>query len=107
MALLEEKHVAVVQGKAFGMSPYLRISYATVGRGAGGGGRADRGVLREPALIRPGRDDDAAGFIALIEACWAEYPGCILDVEAEAPHLRALASYYAGARRRALGGGRG
>ncbi len=29
MALLEEAHVAVVQGAAFGMSPYLRISYAT------------------------------------------------------------------------------
>ena len=29
LALLEEQHVAVVQGSAFGMSPYLRISYAT------------------------------------------------------------------------------
>ena len=29
LALLEEKHVALVHGKAFGMSPYLRISYAT------------------------------------------------------------------------------
>jgi aspartate aminotransferase len=29
LALLEEKHVAVVQGAAYGMSPYLRISYAT------------------------------------------------------------------------------
>ncbi|HYZ62995.1 MAG TPA: pyridoxal phosphate-dependent aminotransferase [Acetobacteraceae bacterium] len=29
MALLEEAHVAVVHGQAFGMSPYLRISYAT------------------------------------------------------------------------------
>ena len=29
MALLEEQHVAVVQGGAFGMSPYVRISYAT------------------------------------------------------------------------------
>ena len=29
MALLEEAHVALVQGAAFGMSPYLRISYAT------------------------------------------------------------------------------
>lgn len=29
MALLEEKHVAAVQGAAYGMSPYLRISYAT------------------------------------------------------------------------------
>ena len=29
MALLEEAEVAVVHGRAFGMSPYLRISYAT------------------------------------------------------------------------------
>ncbi|HEY2871426.1 MAG TPA: pyridoxal phosphate-dependent aminotransferase [Reyranella sp.] len=28
-ALLEEKHVATVQGTAYGMSPYFRISYAT------------------------------------------------------------------------------
>ncbi len=29
MALLAEQHVAVVHGRAFGMSPYVRISYAT------------------------------------------------------------------------------
>lgn len=29
LALLEEKHVAVVQGAAFGMSPYLRLSVAS------------------------------------------------------------------------------
>jgi aspartate aminotransferase len=29
LALLEEMHVATVQGTAYGMSPYLRISYAT------------------------------------------------------------------------------
>lgn len=29
MALLEEAHVAVVHGAAFGMSPHIRISYAT------------------------------------------------------------------------------
>lgn len=29
LALLEERHVALVHGRAFGMSPYLRISYAT------------------------------------------------------------------------------
>jgi aspartate aminotransferase len=28
LALLEENHVAVVQGSAYGMSPYIRISYA-------------------------------------------------------------------------------
>ncbi|MGH8274361.1 MAG: aminotransferase class I/II-fold pyridoxal phosphate-dependent enzyme, partial [Gammaproteobacteria bacterium] len=29
LALLEEAHVAVVHGAGFGMSPYVRISYAT------------------------------------------------------------------------------
>jgi GNAT superfamily N-acetyltransferase len=48
-------------------------------------------------MIRPGRDADAAGFIALIGACWAEYPGCVLDVDAEAPELRALAAHFAAA----------
>lgn len=27
--LLEEHHVATVQGAAYGMSPYIRVSYAT------------------------------------------------------------------------------
>ena len=48
------------------------------------------------AVLRPGRDDDAAGFIALIGGCWAEYPGCVMDLDGEVPELRALASYYAG-----------
>lgn len=46
--------------------------------------------------IRAGRDADAAGFIALIGACWGEYPGCVLDVDNEAPELRALASHVEG-----------
>lgn len=29
LALLDEQHVAVVHGAAFGMSPYVRVSYAT------------------------------------------------------------------------------
>ena len=45
--------------------------------------------------IRAGRDDDAAGFIALIGACWAEYPGVVFDVDAELPEIRTLASYIA------------
>lgn len=49
-----------------------------------------------PDLIRPGRDSDAEGFIALIGACWAEYPGCVMDVDGEVPELRALATYFAG-----------
>ena len=47
-------------------------------------------------MIRQGRDDDAAGFIALIGGCWAEYPGVVFDVDAELPEIRALASYVAG-----------
>jgi GNAT superfamily N-acetyltransferase len=54
------------------------------------------GVDRPPGhVIREGRDSDAEGFIALIDACWAEYPGCILDVDGELPELRALATYFA------------
>lgn len=46
-------------------------------------------------VLRPGRDDDAAGFIALMDACWSEYPGVVLDVDAEVPELRALATFFA------------
>jgi len=48
-------------------------------------------------IIRPGRDDDAEGFIRLIGDCWAEYPGCLMDLDGENPELRALASYFAAA----------
>ena len=47
------------------------------------------------ARLRPGRDDDAERFIALIGGCWAEYPGCVMDIDGEVPELRALATYYA------------
>lgn len=50
--------------------------------------------LPDAGMIREGRDADAEGFIALIGACWAEYPGCVLDVDGEAPELRALATYF-------------
>ena len=44
--------------------------------------------------IRAGRDSD--GFAALVAACWAEYPDIVVDIDAEAPELRRLASYFAG-----------
>lgn len=47
--------------------------------------------------IRPGRDGDGPGLIALIAACWAEYPSIRMDVDNEMPELHALASYYNGA----------
>jgi GNAT superfamily N-acetyltransferase len=64
---------------------------------------AHPGVLRVAGLIaiRRGADEDADGYIALIGACWAEYPGCVMDLDGEVPELRALASYV-GRRRGAL-----
>jgi len=54
-------------------------------------------VSREPteASLRAVRDTDAAGLIALIAACYAEYPGVVLDVDREAPELHAMASFAA------------
>lgn len=46
--------------------------------------------------IRPGRDDDAAAFIDIVSSCWAEYPGCVTDIDGEVPELRRLATYAAG-----------
>lgn len=46
-------------------------------------------------ILRPGRDADAPGFIALIAAAWAEYPGAGLDVQGENPEFLALATYFA------------
>jgi putative acetyltransferase len=48
-----------------------------------------------PSLeIRAALDSDAAGLIELIGSAYAEYPGCVLDVEREEPDLRAIASAY-------------
>ena len=45
--------------------------------------------------LRTGRDNDGPGLIALLTACWLEYPGCIVDVDGELPELHALATYFA------------
>src|SRR4051794_9267213 len=49
-----------------------------------------------PSVIRPGRDDDADAFIALIRVNWSRYPGIHMDVDREMPELRRLATYYRG-----------
>jgi GNAT superfamily N-acetyltransferase len=46
-------------------------------------------------MIRAGLDQDADDYIRLIGDAWAEYPGCVLDVDGETPELRALASFFA------------
>ena len=44
--------------------------------------------------IRDAVDGDAAGLIELIGDCFAEYPGCVLDVDGEIPELRRISSAY-------------
>lgn len=44
--------------------------------------------------LREAKDSDSSGIIALIDACYREYPPNILDVDAEEPELRAPASKY-------------
>ncbi len=44
--------------------------------------------------IRPARDSDADGIIALIDSVYAEYPGCVLDVDRDEPELRTPASSF-------------
>ena len=46
--------------------------------------------------IRDMRDADGAALIALMERCWADYPGCVLDVEGDSPELWTPASYFTG-----------
>ncbi|HZF51143.1 MAG TPA: GNAT family N-acetyltransferase [Polyangiaceae bacterium] len=50
--------------------------------------------LPEGVTLRDARDDDAAGLIELIGGVFAEYPGCILDVDGELPELRAIATAF-------------
>lgn len=37
--------------------------------------------------LRAAKNRDAAGIIDLVDRCYAEYPGCVLDVEGEEPEL--------------------
>lgn len=53
--------------------------------------------MSSKTLIRPGQDADAQAIIALIWACWSQYPGIRMDVDGEMPELHALASYYSAA----------
>lgn len=49
--------------------------------------------------LRLADDEDSWDIIALIGACWSEYPGCVMDVHGECPDLLSPASAY-----RRLGG---
>jgi len=51
---------------------------------------------KHEVVLRSARDADSAGVIALIAAVFAEYPGCVLDVDREEPELRSPASSFDG-----------
>jgi putative acetyltransferase len=57
---------------------------------------ATRVATCEPRAVplRDARDDDADGLIELIASVFAEYPGCVLDVDREIPQLRRIASAF-------------
>jgi putative acetyltransferase len=44
--------------------------------------------------IRDARDEDAPGIIDLIAGCYADYDGCVLDVDGEAPELNSIATAH-------------
>jgi len=46
-------------------------------------------------VIRPARDDDAGAIVKIVGDSWREYPGCVVDIDGEAPEFLALASYCA------------
>src|SRR5205807_1762978 len=45
-------------------------------------------------MLRDARDEDSAALIALITAIYDEFPGCVMDVDGEMPHLRRPASAF-------------
>ena len=46
--------------------------------------------------VRAARDTDVDGLIVLVGGCFAEYAGCVLDVDGEIPELRRIATAFAG-----------
>jgi GNAT superfamily N-acetyltransferase len=49
-----------------------------------------------PWSVRPATDDDGWDLVALVAACWSEYPGCVMDPHGECADLLAPATALAG-----------
>ncbi len=50
--------------------------------------------MDDELVLRPARDDDAEGLIALIGGCFAEYPGCVIDLDGIDQELKAIATHF-------------
>jgi predicted GNAT family N-acyltransferase len=74
---------------------YLRQGYVSHGEHFVEAG-IEHVAMRKELLpgVREAVDDDSEALIRLIGEAWAAYPGCVLDVDAEEPWLRAPASAY-------------
>jgi len=80
---------------------YRRLGYQTVGEHYLEAGIEHVTMTRELVSgVRAVRDDDAEALQQLIRTTWSEYPGCVLDVDAEEPWLRAPARAYDAAGKR-------
>ncbi len=80
---------------------YRRLGYQTVGKHYLEAGIEHVTMTRELVSgVRAVRDDDAEALQQLIRTTWSEYPGCVLDVDAEEPWLRAPARAYDAAGKR-------
>jgi predicted GNAT family N-acyltransferase len=92
-----ELHAQVAVEGFYAADGYLPISDRFVEAGI------EHVSMRKELLpgLRRVRDADGPALERLIGAVWAEYPGCVLDVDAEEPWLRAPGSALAG---RILGG---
>ena len=64
-------------------------------QGAKRSAQKNNGILKMDVIYRPGLDADAAQLIALVEKCYGEYEGCILDVAGEEPQLNYIATHFA------------
>ena len=53
-------------------------------------------MSQESITTRPATDQDSAAIIRLIEDIFAEYPGCVMDVENEEYKLKTPATSYDG-----------
>jgi predicted GNAT family N-acyltransferase len=75
---------------------YRRAGYQPVGEPFQEAGIGHQRMRKPLPRVRPATDGDSAALIGLLGDCFAEYPGCVLDVDREEPWLRAPASGYAG-----------
>lgn len=50
--------------------------------------------MTENLTLRPARDDDAEGLIALIGGCFAQYEGCVMDIDGVDSTLKAVETHF-------------